>query len=467
MKLRTRLVIIVASLVGLGLAVGSVITYGALRSFLLDRVDEQLLNFQPVAIRALEDSLSGEPFEEPPRTLPVASVAELREEDGDVVKRIIFGFDPDDPVNRPALPNTVPLGEPITVGSAGDRDFHFRVLAASLPSGGTLVVAIPMEEIDGTLRRLLFIEAIVALCLLAATGGGAWWLVRRELRPVEQMTEAASKIAAGDLTQRVDVDDPESEVGTLGRALNRMLEHIENAFDVQRESEERLRRFLADASHELRTPLTSIRGYAELFRRGADQRPEDLRLAMRRIEDEAARMGVLVEDLLLLARVDRTRPLEVAPVDISAIVQDAAADARALDPDRRVEVTVPGPVMIDGDEDRLRQAVTNLVSNAIAHTPPDAGIELEVRADDGDAIIAVSDEGAGLDEEALQRAFERFWRADPNPPRSSGGAGLGLAIVDAIARAHGGSVSAENRPGGGARFSIRLPALIDQVVRTD
>ena len=219
----------------------------------------------------------------------------------------------------------------------------------------------------------------------------------------------------------------------LGQALNSMLEHIEGAFDVQRESEERLRRFLADASHELRTPLTSIRGYAELFRRGADERPEDLKLAMRRIEDEAARMGVLVEDLLLLARVDRTRPLEMKPVDLSAIVTDAAADARTVAPERPIELKVPGTLVVQGDEDRLRQAVTNLVSNAISHTDASAPIELEVSNEDGTAVITVSDAGEGLDEETLEHAFERFWRADPNRARSSGGVGLGLAIVDAIA----------------------------------
>jgi two-component system OmpR family sensor kinase len=464
MKLRTRLVIIVGVLVALGLLLASALTYVALRNFLLDRLDDQLVTVQPLAARVLEAAIEGEPIEGTPiegpaRTLPFASVTELREPDGTLVKRIIFGYDPNDPVNRPDLPETLPADqtEPFTVGSIDDASYEFRVLVTRLPSGSSLTVAIPLEEINDTLQRLLIIEAVVAASLLAATAGGAWWLVRRELRPLERMTEAAAKIAGGDLAQRVEVDDARTEVGTLGQALNQMLEHIEKAFEVQRESEDRLRRFLADASHELRTPLTSIRGYAELFRRGADQRPEDLKLAMRRIEDEAARMGVLVEDLLLLASVDRTRPLDMDPVDLSALVTDAAADARALDPQRPIEVRIPGPVTVRGDEDRLRQAVTNLVGNALSHTPPDAPIELAARTDDAVAIIDVSDGGPGLDDDALQHAFERFWRADPNRSRSSGGVGLGLAIVDAIARAHGGSVTVENRPEGGARFSIRLP----------
>ena len=464
MKLRTRLVVIVAVLVAFGLLIASALTFNSLRSFLLDRLDDQLVTVQPLAARVLEAAIQGEPIEGTPiegpaRTLPFASVTELREPDGTLVKRIIFGYDPEDQVNRPDITESVLQGrtEPFTSGSVDDSSYKFRVLVTQLSSGSSMIVAIPMEEIDGTLNRLMFIELFVALGLIALTAVGAWLLIRRELRPVERMTEAAVKIAGGDLTQRVEEGDPASEVGTLGRALNQMLEHIESAFEVQRESEDRLRRFLADASHELRTPLTSIRGYAELFRRGADQRPEDLKVAMRRIEDEATRMGVLVEDLLLLARVDRTRPLEMDPVDISAIAADAAADARALDPERPIELDIPGPVTVKGDEDRLRQAVTNLVSNALSHTPPGASVALGVRTDNGTAIIDVSDEGAGLDDDALEHAFERFWRADPNRSRSSGGVGLGLAIVDAIARAHGGSVSAENRPEGGARFSIHLP----------
>ena len=455
MTLRTRLVIIVAALVGLGLAMGSIITYRALENFLLDRVDEQLANFQPLALRILEEGDLPPPS--PNRTLPVASMAEVRDENGNVENRIIFGFDPGDPVYEPNLPNQLPNNEPFSARATDNRSYRFRVLAGPLADGRILIVAIPLEEMEGTLNRLLLIEAIVAACLLTVTAGGAWWLVRRELHGLEQMADAAARIADGDLAQRIEVDDPRTEVGTLGQALNSMLEHIQGAFEVQRESEERLRRFLADASHELRTPLTSIRGYAELFRRGADERPEDLKLAMRRIEDEAARMGVLVEDLLLLARVDQTRPLEMKPIDLSAIVTDAAADARTVAADRVIGLKVPGPLVVRGDDDRIRQAVSNLVSNAISHTDPAAPIELEVSSKDGTAVITVSDAGEGLDEETLEHAFERFWRADPNRARSSGGVGLGLAIVDAIARAHGGTVSAENRPEGGARFSIHLP----------
>jgi two-component system OmpR family sensor kinase len=236
-----------------------------------------------------------------------------------------------------------------------------------------------------------------------------------------------------------------------------MLGRIEQAFDARRASEERMRRFLADASHELRTPLTSIRGYAELFRRGAADRPEDLRLSMRRIEDEANRMGVLVEELLLLAHVDQTRPMELRPLDLSGVVLDAKEDGRARDPGRTFEAEVAAPVVVNGDEDRLRQAVTNLVTNALVHTPPGTPIRLSLEHSDSQAVITVADRGPGLPAEALEHAFDRFWRGDPSRSRHSGGAGLGLAIVDAITRAHGGSVRADNDPEGGARFTITLP----------
>jgi two-component system OmpR family sensor kinase len=236
-----------------------------------------------------------------------------------------------------------------------------------------------------------------------------------------------------------------------------MLHRIEEAFSARRASEERMRRFLADASHELRTPLTSIRGYAELFRRGAAERPEDLRVSMRRIEDEAGRMGVLVEELLQLAHLDETRTREFVPVDFSAIVVDAAADARVRDPERSIEVVAPEAASIVGDEDGLRQAVNNLVANALTHTPEGSPVELRLALEGDATVLTVTDSGGGLDSAALEHAFDRFWRRDASRSRRSGGAGLGLAIVAAIARAHGGSVEAENVSEGGARFTLRIP----------
>jgi two-component system OmpR family sensor kinase len=271
------------------------------------------------------------------------------------------------------------------------------------------------------------------------------------------MGETAGAIAAGDLTRRVDTANSETEVGRLGLALNAMLTQIEQAFAEREESEARLRRFVADASHELRTPLTSIRGYSELFRRGADERPEDLAKAMRRIEEEASRMGVLVDDLLLLARLDQGRHLEHVPVDLTRLAEDAVGDARTVSPERTFTFTPNGSVTVMGDEPRLRQVLANLVSNAYTHTPPASTVDIRVTRDDQSAVIEVADDGPGLTDEAAAHAFDRFWRADMSRTRARGGVGLGLAIVAAIAQAHGGEAAVESEPGHGATFRVRLP----------
>ena len=463
MTLRARLVAILAVLVSVGLLVSGVLTYGALRSFLYERVDEQLVESRRTAARALADSRRadfpfhfGGPRFEGPR-LPIAAFAEFRDSSGRVVATEMFGGD------EAYRPDTTDFGEdahgdPFTVGAEEDSSYKFRALATPTTAGGTLIVAVPLADAQDTLGRLLAIEVIVAVVLIGGIAMFAWALIRREFRPLDQMTHTAAEIAGGDFTRRVEAGDPGTEVGRLGNALNLMLQRIEEAFSARRASEERMRRFLADASHELRTPLTSIRGYAELFRRGADERPEDLRVSMRRIEEEASRMGVLVEELLLLAHLDEPRAREFAPVDLSAIVSDAATDAKVRDPDRPLDVVVSQMAPVIGDEDRLRQAIDNLVNNALTHTPPGTPVELRLSHDSDVATFTVTDSGPGLDEDALEHAFHRFWRRDQSRSRRSGGAGLGLAIVASIARAHNGSVDAENVAGGGARFTLRIPA---------
>lgn len=458
MTLRSRLVAILAALTTIGLAISGVATYGALKSFLYDRIDSHLREMQPLALSALEVSARlGDPFPEPtsgPGGLPITAYAEVRDESGAVIASEAFG------TYTPRLPNTIDVskrGEPFTTRAAEDASYGFRALAAPLIGGGTLIVAIPLVDAADTLQRLVGIQIIVALALLGLISSGAWALIRKELRPLDEMASAATEISEGDLSRRVEEEDRRTEVGRLGRALNRMLEHIEQAFDARRASEERMRRFLGDASHELRTPLTSIRGYAELFRRGAAERPEDLRVSLRRIEEEAARMGVLVEDLLLLAHTDETRPMALTAVDLGELLRDAAHDARAQEPDRPVVVEAPDCVVIQGDEDRLRQAVGNLVTNALQHTPPKTPLALRASTDDQMVTITVEDSGAGLDEDMLEHVFERFWRRDQSRSRDTGGAGLGLAIVDAIVRGHGGVVSADNNAAGGASFVVRLP----------
>ncbi|HEX2294179.1 MAG TPA: ATP-binding protein [Actinomycetota bacterium] len=465
MTLRTRLVAILAALIALGLLVSGIVTYGALRTFLYGRVDDQLRPTQSIAVRVLIESVEDDfgPGPAGPPGLPIAAYAEARDASGNVIASESFGYSEESSAYVPRLPAQIEvIDEPFTVAAREDASYLFRALAGRTLNGGILIVALPLADAQDTLRRLVLIELVVAALLMAAIGVLARFVIRKELRPLDEMAGTATEIAGGDMSRRVDEGDPRTEVGRLGRALNRMLEEIEQAFHARKASEERMRRFLGDASHELRTPLTSIRGYAELFRRGAAERPADLELSMRRIEEESARMGILVDELLLLASADRMRPLETGPVDLRGVLEDLAQDARAAEPGRPVEVDAESPVVVTGDEPRLRQAVANLVRNALVHTPEGAKVELSLRARDGWAVVSVQDWGGGLSEDVLAHAFERFWRRDQSRARETGGTGLGLAIVDAIVTGHGGRVGAENVPGAGARFTIHLPIDADR-----
>ena len=398
--------------------------------------------------------------------VPPGTFGEIFDSNGSVIGQpVVFGVTE---ARGPKLPGDLvhrDVPEYFTTGSVDGSSLQYRVYVqhGQLVTGpfssepGTVVVAVPLTELGHTLGRLLWVEALVTLLVLLGLGSLSWWLVRRGLRPLEEIGTTAGAIAAGDLSQRVPDEDSRTEVGRLGLALNAMLAQIEEAFAERKASEERLRRFLADASHELRTPLTSIRGYAELFRRGADRREEDLAKSMRRIEDESARMGIMVEDLLLLARLDRDRPLQLAPVDLAELAADAVHDARAASPDREITLDAGQPVVVQGDEARLRQVAANLLANAADHTPAGTPVTVRAAAENGNAILQVADRGPGLSAEEAERAFEPFYRADPSRDRTTGGAGLGLAIVAAIAAAHGGSVEVEPTAGGGATFRVLLP----------
>jgi two-component system OmpR family sensor kinase len=269
------------------------------------------------------------------------------------------------------------------------------------------------------------------------------------------MAHTAVSISGGDLSQRVSPADNRTEVGQLGLALNTMLGGLEQSFAEQQATEDRLRQFLADASHELRTPLTSIRGFAELFRIGGGDELLDRDTMVRRIEEESARMNVLVDDLLLLARLDQTRPAERNPVDLAVLAADACTDAVAVDPARTVTLEAPRPVVVAGDQDHLRQAIANLMANALRHTPAGSPVEVSATLVDGLASVRVRDHGPGLGDEARAHVFDRFWRADE--ARTRGGVGLGLSIVAAIAEEHHGHARVGNAPGGGAEFTIELP----------
>jgi two-component system OmpR family sensor kinase len=360
-------------------------------------------------------------------------------------------------------------GQMLELTTSGTSGSQFRLsaeLVVVTPAGaprffGIFVVAIPINGVTSTAHRLLVLELLVTLAVLIALALAAWLTVRIGLRPLEEITETAGAIAAGDLSQRIKQTDDTTEVGRLGSALNVMLGRIETAFREREASEARLRRFVADASHELRTPLTSIRGYAELFQHGLVDRPADLDTAMRRIDSESVRMAGLVDDLLLLARLDQGRPLEREPVDLTALATDAAQDTRAVDPSRTVTVDAPSACYVDGDDGRLRQLLGNLVSNALAYTPSSSPIEitaaLETSDENAKAKICVVDHGPGIPAEAAAHVFERFWRLDPARVHSHGGAGLGLSIVAAVAQAHGGTVSIRETTGGGATFTVELP----------
>jgi signal transduction histidine kinase len=456
LSLRARLVLGVIVLATVGLAVADVATYASLRSFLLDRTDASLREARPEIEHGAFDR-RGCDNRPPPGATP-GDFAEVRNEDGDVVcswQETSFGaaaaFSP------PRLPAEIRTDDAFTV-SARDGGARYRVLAWREPSSGALFVAAkPLQDVDATLRRLLGIELLVTVAVLAALAALGLWVVRIGLRPLDEIGATAGAIAAGDLTKRVERAEPTTEVGRLGLALNAMLGQIESSFNAQAASERKLRRFVADASHELRTPLAAVRAYSELFGRGAEERPEDLARSMHGISRESERMSLLVDDLLLLARLDEGRPLEREPVELDHVVGESVETARTLEPERPIEFTAE-PARVIGDRDRLRQIVDNLLANVRNHTPPGSRAHVRVGPLNGHAVIEVEDAGPGLEAaDDAERVFERFYRTDSSRSRTSGGVGLGLSIVTAVARAHGGDVTATSMRGEGATFRITLP----------
>lgn len=498
--LRVKLVAAVLALVTAALVVISAMSTLLLHSYLVDQVDRDLRAASRVVGEALPQ----------PGTqvgLPTNFFVTLVTDRG-----VSYTFYPARFVAReelPAIPTdptdlVTHLNEPFTV-KAADRPTRWRVLITrDVDTGQLLVVGQNFSSVDRALSHLIWIDVLVGgavLVVLAALGAA---IVRASLRPLREIEQTAAAIAAGDLTRRIPdpeagEPEPKSELGRLSRALNVMLTQIETAFTARaasesaarfaeaaaraaeaaardaamaaqasearaRRSEERMRQFVADASHELRTPLTTIRGFAELYRQGAADAPEDAARLMRRIEDEAARMGLLVEDLLLLARLDRERPLTLAPVELPVLATEAVQAARAVAPERDIALRIEpgaGNLVVLGDDARLRQVIGNLMTNALTHTPPDASVTLRLRreAEDG-AVVEVADTGPGLTPAQAERVFERFYRVDAARTRRADGVtstGLGLAIVAALVAAHEGSVEVAQTPGGGATFRVRLP----------
>jgi two-component system OmpR family sensor kinase len=346
-------------------------------------------------------------------------------------------------------------GDAFTVSSTTGSG-RYRVLAQREP-GAVNIVALSLNDVDATMGRLRWVLIAGVGIVVGILGLVIFWVLRLGVRPIKRMTKTAGAIAAGDLSQRVPAETDGTEARELGDALNTMLTTIEGAFAERTASERRLRRFVADASHELRTPVTTIRGYAELYRHGGLTDADDLDQAMRRTEQESVRMASLVDDLLLLARLDEGRPLARVPVDLGVLGVDAAADARAVAPDRVITADVAEDVTIDGDEDRLRQVVGNLVGNALVHTPAGTAVSVRVHNGDGRGVIEVHDDGPGMPPEVAERAFERFSRGDASRSRHGGGAGLGLAIVQAIVVAHGGRVALDSAPDAGTTVRVELP----------
>jgi two-component system OmpR family sensor kinase len=346
---------------------------------------------------------------------------------------------------------------PVALRSIGDDGPDYRAVASDLRDGGLLIVAVPLTDVEATLaetRRILLVAGAGALLLAAAI---VWLSIRRGLRPIDDMIGAAERIATGELTARTSAPNPASEVGHLSAALNAMLDRIEQAMAAKTESEARMRRFVADASHELRTPLTSIRGYAELHRQGA-KNPEEVARGMVRIEREAQHMAALVEDLLLLARLDQGRPLADDRVDLTRIVEETVADARAADPRRSLVLDLlDGPAIVRGDRLRLRQVLDNLLANVRDHTDPDTTATVTLAKRDGTATLTVADDGPGMSPDQAAHAFERFWQAEPTASHPRRGTGLGLAIVAELVTAHGGAITLDTSPGAGTVFTIVLP----------
>ena len=481
--LQVKLIVAVLALVTVALVLIGLASVAALDRYLVGRLDTQL---QAVAEHSAEEGPPGG-FEGPPgqrRGPPSPYLVQYRTADGQVKHREQNEL-PDQGEPPPRVPDDgawlkAKAGKVVTVPATGGHG-RWRVAVQPLDdgSGGSVVVAASLDGIDSTTRQLRLIDLGVSLVVLAVLAGAGAAIVRASLRPLVEIEQTARAIAAGDLTRRVPDRDPRTEVGRLGRALNTMLAQIETAFGARaaseaaaRRSEDRMRRFVADASHELRTPLTTIRGFAELYRQGAARDPAELDRLMRRIEDQAARMGLLVEDLLLLARLDQQRPLDRRPVDLLALVADAVHDARAVAPDRRIELMLGGEdggrgsaLVVLGDDQRLRQVLANLVDNALAHTPDGGPVEVRVGGADLDgrpgAAVEVVDHGPGLTPEQAERVFERFYRADPARSQAAGGTGLGLSIVAALVAVHGGTVQVDSVPGRGARFRVVLPLAPD------
>ena len=489
-SLTGRLVVTVITLVAVVAFLVAAVTAFAMHSYLGSRLDQQVAGASERASRdylgtgSVKPPLPGNDGDEGPRAKPSEEAGEgppVGEARGQGIGTVTAVYDAygnrgnlltEDGLQRLTRPQLAVLHDvPV------DREVHavtlpglggFRVRAVTIEDGGSVVSGLSTRDIDDTLESLLLWEALLALGGVVVAGAVGWWLVRRQLAPLREVAATAHEVAALPLadgaigtTARVPdrLTDERTEVGQVGSAMNTMLAHVEEALDARHRSEQQVRQFVADASHELRTPLSTIHGYAELSRRTRPPDVDQLRSAMTKVESEADRMSALVEDLLLLARLDAGRPLARDDVDLTHLLLEAVNDARVVGADHRWRLEVPDdPVVVRGDDRRLHQVVMNLLNNARRHTPAGTVVTSGVHREDGVAVLTVSDNGPGLPADLVDHAFERFTRGDTARTRESGGAGLGLSLVHAIISAHGGTVSVESRPGS-TTFAVRLPVI--------
>jgi two-component system OmpR family sensor kinase len=461
--LRVTLVLALVVLTAFGMLISGVAVTSSMHRILIDRVDRQISD----AIRGFANPGAPRPTKLPNRPgverPPSLFYVHITNPDGSL--RAQFGGESGTP--------DIPAGlehHPKTVGSVGNPSEQWRA-AQWKNAEGNSVVALRLDETNNIVDRMIGLEVVVGAIVLAALAIIAQIVIRRSLRPLREVEKTASAIAGGDLHRRVPVRGTNTEVDLLSQSLNGMLSQIQQAFaateaseEAARRSEAKMRRFIADASHELRTPLTTIKGFAELYRQGALADPE---MFMNRIEREANRMSLLVEDLLMLARLDAQRPLDRRPVDLLALASDAVHNARAVDtarrpdgPPRPIDIEIrsgAGTLEISGDETRLRQVLANLLNNALIHTPHDAAVTVRLTPAREEALIEVADTGPGLPPDQAERIFERFYRTDSSRSRDSGGTGLGLSIVQALVDAHGGRVEVTSAVGEGTTFAVHLP----------
>ncbi|MEE8046696.1 MAG: HAMP domain-containing sensor histidine kinase [Dehalococcoidia bacterium] len=463
MRLQTRLVAVFILLLLSVVAIVGIVVVGSSRSVLTEAIDEDLRviqtgirdNFLNSDDLLKRSTLVDDPLRPPvksPQAIVIVGVLDR------VVSAQPSGFT-NNPDSLPDIVAFAPLaasGEIATI-PAEDGSLSYRAFAWVTDADEIGVWAVPLNSVEEAVQGIVSTFLLTAGVVAVLGGAATWWTVRRGLRPVDQMVDTATAIAAGDLTQRVQDVDSSTELGRLGMALNEMLVQIEDAITQEQTATERLTNFVADASHELRTPIAAVLGYSELYRNGALVEGKDIDNAMRRIGTETSRMERLVADLLLLARMDQPQAMEPVPVNLAAVVRDAVTDSQAIDPDYPITVEGSESVRVVGDEQRLTQVVANLLANTRVHTPKGTPVTVRVREDDGHVVMDVIDDGPGLPEKDADKLFERFYRIDSSRSRQSGGAGLGLAIVAAIVSAHDGTIEAANEEGRGARVTVTLP----------